>query len=212
MFDSVNDIEEIVEKTKGQHETRTWFDVRQPRITASKSKRCLLRPTTSPTKAVSEVLYPKQVQTNAMKDGIESESSIIQTFERETGNKVLKSGFFISDTHPFLGASPDGLVDEDKIVEVKKIVLKEGESLEDGMCRLGIYKIFEQKLVLNNNHRYYYQIQQRLFPFAILLFQVQEEPTETLFSLILHFGKTYCQDLKAFTLIMFFLNLCIQEF
>ena len=77
---------------------------------------------------MSEVLYPKQVQTNAMKDGIESESSIIQTFEHETGNKVLKSGFFISDTHPFLGASPDGLVDEDKIVEVKKIVLKEGET------------------------------------------------------------------------------------
>ena len=97
LFDSVNDIEEIVEKTKGQHETRMWLDVRQPRITASKSKRCLLRPTTSPTKAVSEVLYPKQVQTNAMKDGIESESSIIQTFEHETGNKVLKSGFFISD-------------------------------------------------------------------------------------------------------------------
>ena len=31
--------------------------------------------------------------------------------------------------------------------------------------------------------------------FAILLFQVQEKLTETLFSLILHFGKTYCQDL-----------------
>ncbi|XP_067031269.1 uncharacterized protein [Acropora muricata] len=163
LLDSVKDIEEIVEKTKGQYETRMWFDVRQPRITASKSKRCLLRATTSPTKAVSEVLYPKQVQTNAMKDGIESESSIIQTFEHETGNKVLKSGFFISDTHPFLEASPDGLVDEDKIVEVKKIVLKEGESLEDGMCRLGIYKRFEQQLVLNNNHKYYYQIQQQLF-------------------------------------------------
>ena len=112
---------------------------------------------------MSEVLYPKQGQTNALKDGIESESSIIQTFEHETGNKVLKSGFFISDTYPFLGASPDGLVDEDKIVEVKKIVLKEGESLEDGMCRLGIYKRFEQQLVLNNNHKYYYQTQQQLF-------------------------------------------------
>lgn len=55
--------------------------------------------------------------------------------------EVLKTGFFISDTHLFLGASPDGLVDEDKIVEVKKIVLK-GETLEDGMCRLGIYKRF----------------------------------------------------------------------
>ena len=79
------------------------------------------------------------------------------------GNPQIKSGFFISDTHPFLGASPDGLVDEDKIVEVKRIVLKEGESLEDGMCRLGIYKRFEQQLVLNNNHKYYYQIQQQLF-------------------------------------------------
>ena len=54
-------------------------------------------------------------------------------------------------------------MDEEKIVEVKKIVLKEGESLEDGMCRLGIYKRFEQQLVLNNNHKYYYQIQQQLF-------------------------------------------------
>lgn len=60
LFESVNDIEEIVEKTKGQHETRMWFDVRQPRITASKSKRCLLRPTTSPTKAVSEVFIPSK--------------------------------------------------------------------------------------------------------------------------------------------------------
>ena len=124
--------------------------------------------------------------------------------------RYLNQDFFISDTHPFLGASPDGLVDEDKIVEVKKIVLKEGESHEDGMCRLGIYKRFEQQLVLNNNHSNSCFV--RSDPFAILLFQVQEEPTETLFSLILHFGKTYCQDLKAFTLIMFFLNLCIQEF
>lgn len=54
-------------------------------------------------------------------------------------------------------------MDEDKIVEVKKIVLKEGESLEDGMCRLGIYKRFEQQLVLNNNHKYYYHIEQQLF-------------------------------------------------
>ena len=163
LFDSINDRKEIAEKTKGQHETRTWFDVRQPRITASKCKRCLLKPTTSPTKAISEVVYPKQVQTSAMRDGIESESAIIQTFEHETGNTVHKSGFIISDTHPFLGASPDGLVDEDKIVEVKKIVLREGESHEDGMCRVGIYKRHEQQLVINTNHKYYYQIQQQLF-------------------------------------------------
>ena len=61
----------------------------------STCNRCLLKPTTSPTKAVSEVLfYSKQVQTKAIRDGIESESSIIQTFENETVQKVHKSGFF----------------------------------------------------------------------------------------------------------------------
>ncbi|PFX31615.1 uncharacterized protein LOC111321917 [Stylophora pistillata] len=112
-------------------------------------------------KSENGLVYVKsQVQPSYSKGG---SVYAVKIFEHETGNKVLKSGFFISDTHPFLGASPDGLVDEDKIVEVKKIVLKEGESLEDGMCRLGIYKRFEQQLVLNNNHKYYYQIQQQLF-------------------------------------------------
>ena len=182
---SVNDFESIFEKIKNT-ETKTRKKIGLSYIIPHTLPEKELLPPSEPecsnrTPAKWEVVSPvkdaplsmsdieqkalraKQVQTNAMKDGIESESSIIQTFEHETGNKVLKSGFFISDTHPFLGASPDGLVDEDKIVEVKKIVLKEGESLEDGMCRLGIYKRFEQQLVLNNNHKYYYQIQQQLF-------------------------------------------------
>ena len=47
---------EIEKETKEQHKTRLWFDVRRSRITASKSKRCLIKPTTSPTKVICEVL------------------------------------------------------------------------------------------------------------------------------------------------------------
>lgn len=54
-------------------------------------------------------LYTKQVQTKTMRDGIESESNVIHAFENETGQKALKSGFILSETHPFLGASPDGV-------------------------------------------------------------------------------------------------------
>ena len=54
-------------------------------------------------------------------------------------------------------------MNDDKTVELRKIVLNEGESLEDGMCTLGIYKKSEEKLVLNTNHKYYCQIQQQLF-------------------------------------------------
>ena len=91
LYNSVKERNVTAEETKGQHETRTWFDVPKPCRTASQCNRCLLKPTTSPTKAVSEVLfYSKQVQTKAIRDGIESESSINQTFENETVQKVHK--------------------------------------------------------------------------------------------------------------------------
>ena len=65
--------------------------------------------------------------------------------------------------HPFLGASPDGVINDSEIVEVKKVELREGESLDDGMCRFGIYKKNGSELMINKNHKYYHQMQQRLF-------------------------------------------------
>ena len=55
-----------------------------------------------------------------MKEGIEMEPKIIERFCKETGIVVKKCGFFISETHPFLGASPDGITDKGFLVEVKK--------------------------------------------------------------------------------------------
>ncbi|CAH3144353.1 unnamed protein product, partial [Porites lobata] len=40
----------------------------------------------------------------------------------------------------YTSASPDGVINDSEIVEVKKVELREGESLDDGMCRFGIYK------------------------------------------------------------------------
>ena len=88
--------------------------------------------------------------------------------------------------HPFLGASPDGVINDSEIVEVKKVELREGESLDDGMCRFGIYKKNGSELMINKNHKYYHQMQQRLFfapgeTLAILLFQVIRGVTQNLF-------------------------------
>ena len=93
-----------------------------------------------------------------MKEGIEAESRIISEFEKDTELTVHKSGFVISETHPFLGASPDGIIDNHTIVEVKNIQVKEGESHEDAMCRLGIYKKHGSVIEINKNHGYYHQI------------------------------------------------------
>lgn len=164
LMESSKDREAIAKETLGQQNCRVWYDVRQPRITASQCKRCILRPTTSPTKAVEEVLlYGANVQTKAMKEGIEWEPRIIERFMKETGHQVRKSGFVLSESHPFLGASPDGITEEDKLVEVKKVVSKEGEDLAETMCRLSIYKRDGDGISINKNHKYFYQVQQQLF-------------------------------------------------
>lgn len=161
LFESVNDREEIAQLTLQQQTCRLWYDVRQPRITASQCKRCMLRETTSPSKAIAEILmYKGTVQTQAMKDGIDWEPKIIQRFMEITNHKVRKSGFIVSESHPFLGASPDGITEDEELVEVKKVLSKENENLSSTICRLGIYK---HDLKLNTNHKYYYQIQQQLF-------------------------------------------------
>ena len=40
------------------------------------------------------------------------------------------------------------------LVEIKKVTSKDGESREDTLCRLGIYKRNKEKIVLNTNHNY----------------------------------------------------------
>ena len=60
LFDSASNIEAIESKTRDQHSFMLWYNVRKPRITASQGKKCLLNGNTSPTKAISEVLYTNQ--------------------------------------------------------------------------------------------------------------------------------------------------------
>ena len=71
------------------------------------------------------------------------------TYEEILGCKVNKEGFIIYSTHPFLGASPDGVVLEECLVEVKRI-FPGTMTLKEAVCS-------------RQNHAYYYQVQQQLF-------------------------------------------------
>ena len=92
-----------------------------------------------------------------------SESEIIKQYSKQTGNIVQQCGFFVSKSHPFLGASPDGLIGRDGSIEVKKIHPRKGETLESALLRLHIIKRTDGCLSVNENHQYYYQMQQQLF-------------------------------------------------
>lgn len=91
-----------------------------------------------------------------MKDGIESEPAIIEKYSKETNVEVQKSRLFISKTHPFLAASPDGLIGDDKLLEVKKVHPKDNEGLLEALVKRRICKKNGKgKLILNPTHSYY---------------------------------------------------------
>lgn len=84
------------------------------------------------------------------------EPQIIKKFSEETGHKITKCGFFISEKCPFLGASPDGITEEGNIIEVKKVTSKENKDASDTLWRLGIYQrkgsdIFINITIKSNN-------------------------------------------------------------
>lgn len=57
--------------------------------------------------------------TQAMVHGIETEPEARAMYELETGNDVTLTGFVKYPEFSFLGASPDGLVGEDGLIEIK---------------------------------------------------------------------------------------------
>jgi len=57
--------------------------------------------------------------TPAMEWGITQEPYARQRYEEITGNLVVQCGFVIHDTIQYWGCSPDGLVDDDGLIEIK---------------------------------------------------------------------------------------------
>ena len=81
-------IKEIEECTRSK--SSKWYTYLSNRITASKCKRALMKDTTSPTKAMKEILsYNVNYKSAHMKDGIESETQIIKQYCKLIGQFVF---------------------------------------------------------------------------------------------------------------------------
>lgn len=64
---------------------------------------------------------PSKFQNAAMRTGTEQEPYARAAYEARTGHMVEEVGFYLSDDATF-GLSPDGLIDEDGVLEVKTMV------------------------------------------------------------------------------------------
>lgn len=84
------------------------------------SKACLAYAMDTARERVGGTVPPK-FQNAAMRTGKEQESPARLRYERLTGNLVEEVGFFTTEDGLF-GLSPDGLIDEDGVLEIKTMV------------------------------------------------------------------------------------------
>ena len=98
-----------------------WLAARRGLITASTAAACLgMNPWMSRAAAWRQIMGLDEGAINRqMQWGTDNEQNALATYEIESGNLVIPTGFWIHSTIPWLGASPDGNVGLDGLVVAK---------------------------------------------------------------------------------------------
>lgn len=152
-------------ETKTQSRSQVWHDARRLRLTASTVKRVPKRHSTDPQKFLNEHLYPTFTGNAATKYGSENEVRVITLLESR-GHVVHNRGLVVHPDHSWLAASPDGILDGTKLLEIK-CPFKSQMSLEELLTRpnADIKILDDGKYLICPNGRagYYLQVSWTVF-------------------------------------------------
>ena len=106
-----------------QQRTPAWFNARKGKLTASNFGAAAgVNPYVSRRKALREAIEPKpfpRIPPEACQHGIRSEPLAVKDYMVRTGNIVRNHGLAVHPEIPWLGGSPDGLVGDRGMIEVK---------------------------------------------------------------------------------------------
>ena len=164
--------------TRNQSKSRDWFRYRAGRITASRFRQILHTDPHQPSVSLlKSICYPEthRFSTKATIWGCEHEKDALQAYKTKimachSGLNVTSCGFFICVEHPFLGASPDALIEcnccGQGVVEVKCSLCAQECSLEEAADAVASFRLDvlpTGKFQLKRNHSYYFQIQLQMF-------------------------------------------------
>src|SRR4051812_27809331 len=106
--------------TKHQAKDQRWFLERRGRITASVvGKIYNMRDSTSNKSTIEQLLYPKKISSPDIQRGILNEPIAILKYEELNNIQTTKCGLIVSLEDGIFGASPDALVGDDGILEIK---------------------------------------------------------------------------------------------
>ena len=155
-----------------------WYLARVRRITASKCEEILNQKQWTPA-PLKNILYSKPMihLPQSIQWGIANEDNVRHAYithmqaEGHTNLQVEPCGFVSHPTMGWLGASPDGVVNDTSnnpslgIVEFKCLFTQRDNIPQEACTDPTFYCLLnnEGKMVLNRNHLYYHQVQLQLY-------------------------------------------------
>ena len=166
--------------TREQSSSEEWFTQKFRRLTASNCqlgcKIGKLVSTDAPEAAVRAYNFIKSnvwkldgtdFQSFWMKYGLASEHKAINKYKEQTNAEVYQTGLWVNPKFTFLGCSPDGLVGDDGLVEIKSLKLFKNNTIEEitsgkVTAKSQCFTVENGKCVLRQTHAYYYQVQMQL--------------------------------------------------
>ena len=166
----------IEKETRNQAESKVWFAQRAGRITASKLKAACRTDISKPSKSlIKQICYPEahKFYSAATSWGCKHEKRAINVYANKMSDShkkflVSDSGLHVNPNWPHLGASPDGLVEcaccGQGTCEIKCPFCSRDKTTEEtaGLKNSCLLQV-ENKLSLDRQHAYYYQVQAQLF-------------------------------------------------
>lgn len=163
---SEEELEGIERDTVSQGQSGKWIEERRKLLTASNfAKVCKRRRTTSCISTVKRLLYQPELNVPAINHGKTYENAAREQLLRQMKIDLYKEcGLFIDREHYFLGATPDGLLGVEGIIEIKcpwtafKSKMSPDAAIQDGKISFWNKNTFE----VDKNHDWYYQIQGQL--------------------------------------------------
>ena len=153
--------DQIEQQTRDQVDSKQWNEQREWRLTASRfGEICKATARKDSLKLAESILYPPKFTSNATAHGLVHEKTAISRFESVTGRKVSPCGLYIDVEHPFLAATPDGLVDDGKLVEEKCPFKAKNNKILPGQLKNFLFlEERDGEVKLKKRHSYFFQVQ-----------------------------------------------------
>lgn len=100
--------------------TPEWYAARDGKLTASNFRTIMTGGPKSWDTLIRNLVFPQPgYSVKAMRRGVALEGRAVASYELASGNDVTPVGFILHDSYDLIGASPDGLVNDNGCIEIK---------------------------------------------------------------------------------------------